>query len=85
MKNVFLHGEISEEIYMDSPPSMTYSSGMKVCKLKKALYELKQSPRAWFGRFTKSIKAFDYKASNSDHLVFEERKRMNYNFDYICR
>ena len=25
--------------------------GNKVCWLKKALYMLKQSPRAWFGRF----------------------------------
>jgi len=46
VKNVFLHGEILEEIYMDSPPGMTNSNGMKVCKLKKALYGLKQSPRA---------------------------------------
>lgn len=28
----------------------------KVCKLKKALYVLKQSPRAWFDRLSRSIK-----------------------------
>ncbi|RVW73995.1 Retrovirus-related Pol polyprotein from transposon RE1 [Vitis vinifera] len=32
----------------------------KVCKLKKSLYGLKQSLRAWFGRFTKSMRAFGY-------------------------
>ncbi|XP_019425747.1 PREDICTED: uncharacterized protein LOC109334402 [Lupinus angustifolius] len=42
VKNVFLYGEISEEIYIDSPPGMADSNGMKVCKLKKALYGLKQ-------------------------------------------
>jgi len=52
---------------MDSPPGMTDSIGMKVCKLKKAFYGLKQSPRAWFERFTKFMKAFGYRASNSDH------------------
>ena len=26
-----------------------------VCELKKGLYGLKQSPRAWFGRFTKAM------------------------------
>ncbi|WVZ25126.1 hypothetical protein V8G54_003670 [Vigna mungo] len=73
VKNTFLHGEISEEIYMDSPPGMTDSNEMRVCKLKKALYGLKQSPRAWFGRFTKSMKAFGYRASNSDHTLFFKR------------
>ena len=43
---------------------------MKVCRLKKSLYGLKQSPRAWFGRFTKSMKAFGYHQSNSDHTLF---------------
>jgi len=75
VKNAFLHGEISEEIYMDSSPGMTYSIGMKVCKLKKALYGLKQSSRAWFGRFTKSMKTFDYKASISDHTLFFKREK----------
>ena len=42
----------------------------KVCKLKKSLYELKQSLRAWFGRFTKSMRSFGYHKSNSDHTLF---------------
>jgi len=70
VKNVFLHGEILGEIYMDSPLGMTDSIGMKVCKLKKALYGLKQSPRAWFGSFAKSMKVFGYRASNFDHTLF---------------
>ena len=55
VKNDFLHGEISEKIYMDSPPGMTNSIGMNVCNLKKTLYGLKQSPRTWFGRITTLI------------------------------
>ena len=35
----------------------------KVCKLKKAFYELKQSLRAWFGRFAKVMKTMGYKQS----------------------
>jgi len=86
VKNAFLHGEILEEIYMDSPPGMTDSIGMKVCKLKKALYVLKQFPRAWFGRFTKSMKVFGYRASNSDHTLFLKRGKGRITaFDYICR
>ncbi|RVX08628.1 Retrovirus-related Pol polyprotein from transposon TNT 1-94 [Vitis vinifera] len=72
VKNVFLHGELSEEVYMDLPPGCMVSEKQcqKVCKLKKSLYGLKQSPRAWFGRFTKSMRVFGYRQSNSDHTLF---------------
>jgi len=75
VKNAFLHRKISKEIYMNSPPGMTNSIGMKIWKLKKALYGLKQSLRAWFGRITKSMKAFGYRASNSDHTLFFKREK----------
>jgi Reverse transcriptase (RNA-dependent DNA polymerase) len=47
VKNIFLYGDLEEEIYMEISPM--YQGGdtrNKVCKLKKTLYELKQSPRA---------------------------------------
>lgn len=43
-------------------------------KTKMALYGLKQSPRAWFGRFTTAMKKFGYKQSNSDHTLFLKKK-----------
>ena len=44
VKNVFLHGELEEEIYMDIPPGFDTKLKGKVCRLKKALYGLEQSP-----------------------------------------
>ena len=72
VKNAFLHGELSEEVYMDLPPGCMIPEVhcRKVCKLKKLLYGLKQSPRAWFGRFMKSMRFFGYHQSNSDHTLF---------------
>ena len=46
VKNAFLQGYLDEEIYMDIPPGFESTKG-KVCKLRNALYGLKQSPRAW--------------------------------------
>ena len=72
VKNAFLHGELFEEVYMDLPPGcMTPKVHFrKVCILKKSLYGLKQSSRAWFGRFTKSMRSFSYHQSNLDHTLF---------------
>lgn len=72
VKNAFLHGELTEEVYMELPPGCKTPEAYdkSVCKLKKALYGLKQSPRAWFGRFTKSMKEFGYSQSNADHTLF---------------
>ncbi|CAL2237014.1 unnamed protein product [Prunus armeniaca] len=74
VKNAFLHRD-SQEVYMDPPPRILMRSGSNtVCKLRKSLYGLKQSPRAWFGRFTASIKRFGYTQSNSDHTLLLKRR-----------
>ncbi|CAL2251911.1 unnamed protein product [Prunus armeniaca] len=56
---------------MSLPPGyrVTDETG-NVCKLKKALYELKQFPQAWFGRFTIAMKKFGYQQANTDHTLF---------------
>ena len=45
VKNAFLNGDLQEEFYMELSPSVSHDFGY-VCKLKKALYSLKQAPRA---------------------------------------
>lgn len=62
---------------MDLPPGCTVLDTQQgtVCRLKKSLYGLKQSPRAWFGRFTKSMKAFGFCQSNSDHTLFLKKQQ----------
>ena len=72
VKNVFLHGELKEEIYMDLPPDfyMHLKGKKKVFKLKKSLYGLKNSPWAWFGRFTKVMIIVGYKQIHANHTLF---------------
>ena len=42
----------------------------KVCRLQKSLYGLKQSPRAWFGKFSKAVEEFGMRKNKSNHSVF---------------
>ena len=41
-----------------------------VCRLRRSLYGLKQSPRAWFSRFSSVVQEFGMFRSTADHSVF---------------
>jgi hypothetical protein len=75
VKNAFLHGDLQEEVYMEIPPGFTNGQTIgKVCRLKKSLYGLKQSPRAWFDRFRRAVCGMGYTQCNGDHTVFYKHR-----------
>jgi len=47
-----------------------------VCHLHKSLYGLKQSPRAWFGKFNNVVQQFGMTHSEADHSVFYRHSRV---------
>jgi hypothetical protein len=69
VKNVFLHGDLHEEVYMQPAPGLDTPPGY-VCHLRRALYGLKQAPRAWFERFTSVITDAGFSSSYHDHALF---------------
>jgi hypothetical protein len=59
IKNAFLHDDLQEEVYMEQPPGFVAQGEYgKVCHLRRSLYGLKQSPRAWFGKFSQAVEKF---------------------------
>ena len=71
VKNAFLHGLISETIYMEQPPGMADPHlPQHVCKLQRALYGLKQAPRAWFDRFSTFLLQYGFHCSLADPSLF---------------
>uniref|UniRef100_A0A2N9E4Z4 Integrase catalytic domain-containing protein n=1 Tax=Fagus sylvatica TaxID=28930 RepID=A0A2N9E4Z4_FAGSY len=74
VKNAFLHGDLTETVYMTQPPGFE-SKGECVCHLKKSIYGLKQSPRAWFDKFSKAVVSHGMTRSQTDHSVFFKKTR----------
>lgn len=83
--NAFLHGELMEDVHMKMPPGYHYlgcritsstiietcsSSKHLVCKLTKFIYGLKQSPRNWFSKLTKTLLQNNFLQSKADYILF---------------
>jgi len=48
VNNAFFQGQLSEEFYMQQPLGFIHDDfPSHICKLKKAIYGLKQAPHAW--------------------------------------
>ncbi|GJZ06929.1 retrovirus-related pol polyprotein from transposon TNT 1-94 [Tanacetum coccineum] len=55
-KTTFLNGELKEEVYVSQPEGFVNPDHLThVYRLKKALYSLKQSPRAWYDTLSRFL------------------------------
>ncbi|XP_071727263.1 uncharacterized mitochondrial protein AtMg00810-like [Rutidosis leptorrhynchoides] len=71
VKNAFLHGTLSETVYMHQPAGFRDPQYPNhVCYLKKSLYGLKQAPRAWYQCFTEYVSRLGFIHSKCDHSLF---------------
>nr|GFB41933.1 ribonuclease H-like domain, reverse transcriptase, RNA-dependent DNA polymerase [Tanacetum cinerariifolium] len=65
VKSAFLHGDLKEEIYVTQPEGFVQQGNTrKVYKLIKALYGLRQAPRAWNVKLDQTLKSLDFKKCN---------------------
>jgi len=81
VKTAFLNGNFEEKIYMDQLIGFV-SKGQedKVCHLKKSIYDLKQSSRAWYFRFHEAITAFGLTMVSEDHCVYVKKTNVGIMF-----
>ncbi|GJR41372.1 retrovirus-related pol polyprotein from transposon RE1 [Tanacetum coccineum] len=75
VKNAFLHGKLTDTVYMEQPPGFVDSQlPNHVCRLNKALYGLKQAPRAWFQRLNSFLVGLRFSCSRTDTSLFIFKK-----------
>ena len=67
----FLNGELEEEVFM-SPPEGFIKTGQehKVCKLKRSIYGLKQSPRCWNIALDSHLRNIGFRQTASDPCLY---------------
>ena len=74
VKTAFLNGHLEEEIYMQQ--AQGYEEGEKsvVYKLKRAIYGLRQAPRAWYLRLKEEMERLGWTVSGADPALFIRRE-----------
>ena len=75
VKSDFLNGPIKEEVYVEQPSGFEDSEyPNRVYKLSKALYGLRQAPRAWYERLRDFLIANGFKVGKADPTIFTKTK-----------
>ncbi|GKB18656.1 retrovirus-related pol polyprotein from transposon TNT 1-94 [Tanacetum coccineum] len=67
----FLYGPLKEEVYVNQPDGFVdpYHPD-QVYRLKKALYELKQAPRAWYDELSNTLVSKEFLKGSIDPTLF---------------
>nr|GEZ85022.1 putative ribonuclease H-like domain-containing protein [Tanacetum cinerariifolium] len=77
VKSVFLYGTIDKEVYVIQPPGFQDPDfPAKVYKVEKAMYELHQAPRAWYGTLSTYLltKGFQKVLQKEDGIFLSQDK-----------
>lgn len=69
VKNAYLHGSLTDEVYISVPPGVTLGKE-KCLKLNKALYGLRQAPRVWNQRMNSFLLSNQFKRSCHDQCLY---------------
>lgn len=86
INNAFLNGYLKETVFMHQPEGFEDSSKSNhICKLTKAIYGLKQTPRAWFDRLKNALLEWGFQNTKSDASLFSHWERSYYFPLDICR
>ncbi|GJT39772.1 retrovirus-related pol polyprotein from transposon TNT 1-94 [Tanacetum coccineum] len=75
VKTAFLNGNVREEVYVSQPDGFVDKDKPNhVYKLKKALYRLKQAPRAWYDMLSSFLISQDFSKGSVDPTMFNRKE-----------
>ncbi|KAG7598928.1 Zinc finger CCHC-type [Arabidopsis suecica] len=75
VKTAFLHGELKEIVYVSQPEGfITEEDKNKVYKLNKALYGLRQAPRAWNNKLNQILKELNFMKCSKEPSLYQKQE-----------
>ena len=78
VKSAFLNGDLKEEVFVKQPLGFEAAAlPDHVFRLNKALYSLKQAPRAWYERMSKFLLKNWFKRGKIDNTLLLLKKNRN--------
>jgi hypothetical protein len=75
VKSAFLNGDLKEEVYVHQLPGFAVAKEGKVYRLRKALYGLRQAPRAWNAKLDATLKQMGFQQSAHEAAVYRRGNR----------
>jgi hypothetical protein len=71
VKSAFLNGDLKEEVYIrQSVGFVVAGQEGRVLRFKKALYDLRQAPRAWNSKLDNTLKKMGFTQSEHEHAMY---------------
>jgi hypothetical protein len=75
VKNAFLHGTLTENVYCSQPTGFVGAAlPDHVCNFNKSLYGLKQAPLVWYNRFAAYLFSLGFSEAKYDTSLFIYRR-----------
>ena len=78
VRSTFINGFINEELHVEQQPGFESQEFFDhVFKLSKALYCLKQAPRAWYERLSSFLLENEFTRGSVDTILFTKKDNEN--------
>ncbi len=78
----FLYGFLNELVYVEQPHGFVKNSNL-VCRLKKALYDLKQASRVWSAMIRSFLNKLGFCETESDKSLFVSKNKKMFIIVYV--
>ena len=76
VKSAFLNGVLAETVFVRQPPSFAIKGvEHRVLQLRKALYGLRQVPRAWNAKLDAMLDELGFTQCTTEHALYMRQRR----------